>query len=183
MGWFVMVAVQGGLALCLGLSTAGAQEASPLVGYLENPGPATTQSGVGVISGWVCEAEEVMIEINGEAQPAGYGTERMDTEEACGDVYNGFGLLFNWNRLEDGEHEIVAMVGDQELGRAMVTVKTFGQEFVEGVMGEFTLEDFPDAGSSVGIEWRQSIQNFAITDIMTGEEMDDDGDMTDEMPE
>lgn len=183
MGRMGMVTVQVGLALCLGLSTAGAQEAPPLVGYLENPGPATTQSGIGLISGWVCEAEEVMIEIDGEAQLAGYGTQREDTQGVCGDTDNGFGLLVNWNRFRDGEHEIVAMVGDQELGRAMVTVKTFGQEFVEGVMGEFTLEDFPDAGSSVGIEWRQSIQNFAITDIMTGEEMDDDGDMTDEMPE
>ena len=181
MGRRGMVTIQVGLALCLGLSTVGAQDAPPLVGNLENPAPATTQSGIGLISGWVCDAEEVTIEINGEAQLAGYGTQRGDTEEVCGDRDNGFGLLVNWNLFGDGEHEIVALVGDQEFGRAMVMVKTFGQEFMKEVMGAFTLEDFPDTGSSVEIEWRQSIQNFAITEITTGEEMDDE--TTEEMPE
>ena len=47
-------------------------------------------------------------------------------------MYNGFGLLFNWNRLGDGEHEVVAKVGDLELGRATVTVMTLGEEFLKG---------------------------------------------------
>ena len=33
------------------------------VGYLENPGPASFQSGIGVISGWVCDADAVKIGI------------------------------------------------------------------------------------------------------------------------
>ena len=40
-------------------------------GYLENPGHNSFQSGIGVISGWVCEAELVEIEIE---------TERGETE-------------------------------------------------------------------------------------------------------
>ena len=88
------------------------------IGFLENPGPNSFQSGIGVISGWVCEADEVLIEFNGEAQPAAYGTERLDTQDYCGDTDNGFGLLFNWNRLEDGEHTVVARVDGEELGRA-----------------------------------------------------------------
>ena len=70
-----------------------------IVGYLENPGPASFQSGLGVISGWVCAADTVEIELNGVPHEAAYGTERADTQGACGDSDNGFGLLFNWNLL------------------------------------------------------------------------------------
>ena len=58
----------------------------------------------------MCEGAEVIIELNGEPQPAAYGTERLDTLEMCGDTANGFGLLFNWNLLGEGEHEVVAYV-------------------------------------------------------------------------
>ena len=89
-----------------GVNRAG----TPGVGYLENPGPNAFQSGVGVLSGWVCEAAAVEMEIGHLGrQVAAYGTERLDTEAACGDTDNGFGLLFNWNRLGDGEHEVVAL--------------------------------------------------------------------------
>ena len=39
--------------------------------FLENPRPSSFQSGIGVISGWVCEADEVAIEIDGQAWPDG----------------------------------------------------------------------------------------------------------------
>ena len=92
-----------------GENRAGATD----VGYLENPSSNSFQSGIGVLSGWVCEAEEVVIAIGHLApQVAGYGTERLDTQDACGDTNNGFGLLFNWNLLDDGEHEVVAYVDD-----------------------------------------------------------------------
>ena len=107
----------------------------PLVGVLENPGDGSSQSGVGVISGWVCEADEVVIEFNGVAQPVAYGTERLDTQGVCGDTNNGFGLLFNWNLLGNGEHTVVALVDGVELGRATVTVRTFGEEFMRGCHG------------------------------------------------
>ena len=49
-------------------------------GMVENPGANSYQSGIGVISGWVCEAEAVEIEIGDFLpQAAAYGTERMDT--------------------------------------------------------------------------------------------------------
>ena len=64
-----------------------------VVGYLENPGAASFQSGIGLISGWTCDADEVEITLNGEPQEAAYGTERLDTEAVCGDTDNGFGLL------------------------------------------------------------------------------------------
>ena len=74
-------------------------------GYLENPGPDSFQSGIGLISGWVCEAEAVEIAIETAAgevmrlEVAAYGTERLDTAAVrkdgtviCGDTDNGFGL-------------------------------------------------------------------------------------------
>ena len=135
------------------------------VGYLENPGPNSFQSGIGVISGWVCEGAEVVIELNGEPQPAAYGTERLDTESMCGDTDNGFGLLFNWNLLGEGEHEVVAFVDGEELGRATVWVTTLGAEFLRDVEGECTVEDFPMLGETVTLAWQQNSQNFVITDV------------------
>ena len=139
---------------------------TPGVGYLENPGPNSFQSGIGVLSGWVCDGAEVIIELNGEPQPAAYGTERLDTEEACGDTANGFGLLFNWNLLGEGEHEVVAFVDGEELGRATVRVTTVGEgveeEFLRGAEGECVVEDFPMLGETVTLEWQQSSQNFVI---------------------
>ena len=135
------------------------------VGYLENPGPNSFQSGIGVISGWVCAADAVTIEFNGVAQAAAYGTERLDTQAACGDTDNGFGLLFNWNLLGEGAHEVVAFVDGEELGRATVRVTTLGAEFLRDVEGECTVEDFPMLGETVTLEWQQNSQNFVITDI------------------
>ena len=134
----------------------------PLVGFLENPRAGAHQSGVGVISGWVCEADTVAIEINGVPYPVPYGTARLDTEDACGDVDNGFGLLFNWNLLGDGAHAVVAVVDGVELDRATITVTTLGEEFPEGLEGEYVLEGFPDPAASVVIRWEESLQNFVI---------------------
>ena len=150
------------------------------VGYLENPGPNSFQSGIGVISGWVCEAEAVEIVFE-TAQggvlrfEAAYGTERADTAQRkdgtviCGDTDNGFGLLFNWNLLGDGEHTVVALVDEEELGRAVVRVTTVGtgaeEEFLRGAEGECVVEDFPMVGETVTLEWQESSQNFVITDV------------------
>ena len=138
-------------------------ETTLLVGYLENPGPDSFQSGIGVLSGWVCDADLVEIEIDAlPAQVAGYGTERLDTTGVCGDTDNGFGLLFNWNLLRDGEHAVVAFVDGVELGRATVTVTTLGHEFLRDVAGTCEVEDFPALGETVTLMWQQTSQNFVI---------------------
>ena len=138
-----------------GMNRAG----SAGVGYLENPGPNSFQSGVRVLSGWVCEGGAVARHV------AAYGTERRDTAEACGDTDNGFGLLFNWNLLDDGEHAVVAWVDGEELGRATVRVTTLGEEFLRGVEGDCMVEDFPMSGETVTLEWHQNSQNFVMTDV------------------
>lgn len=147
----------------------------PLKGFLENPRDGSSHSGVGVISGWVCEAETVTIEFRGRRGPApyhqvwkaAYGTGRADTQDDCGDSNNGFGLLFNWNNLGDGTHTVTAFVDGVELGRATVTVTTLDGEFPKGLSGGYVLEDFPYPGESVVIEWEQSLQNFVITERST----------------
>ena len=83
----------------------------------------------------------------------------------CGDPDNGFGLLFNWNRLGEGEHEVVASVDGEELGRAVVRVTTLGVEFLRGVAGECVVEDFPLDGQTTTLEWQQSWQNFVMTAV------------------
>ena len=151
------------LPLCLGLvllapSLARAQSA------LDVPSNGDNLSGIGVISGWVCEADEVVITLNGVPQPATYGTERRDTEAFCGDSDNGFWLVFNWNLLGDGEHTVVALVDGVELGRATVTVTTLGTEFLRAGAGTCAVEGFPSLGESVTLEWQQTTQNFVMTD-------------------
>ena len=151
-----------------GRPPAGASAGRPraLMGGLENPGLHSFQSGVRVLSGWVCAAETVELAIGTAGrQVAAYGTERRDTLDACGDTDNGFGLLFNWNLLGDGEHEVVAFVDGVELGRATVRVTTLGVEFVRGVEGECVVEDFPSPGETVTLEWQETHQNFVIVDI------------------
>jgi len=151
---------------------------TPGVGYLEVPGPNSFQSGIGVISGWVCEAEQVEIEITQEGgtvlrQAAAYGTERLDTatlpsgEVLCGDTDNGFGLLFNWNLLGAGVHTVAALVDGEELGRAtvQVTVVDESEPFARGLVGECTVEDFPSPSETVTLEWQQRQQNFVITGV------------------
>ena len=142
------------------------QEPEALIGFLENPGHRSFQSGIGVISGWICDAEEIEIVFNGDySDPyrVGYGTRRSDTEGRCGDRNNGFGLLFNWNLLGDGEHEVVALVDGVELGRATVTVTTLGEEFLRGANeGHTWTLRFPSDASSTSIRWSESRQNFVI---------------------
>lgn len=138
---------------------------------LENPQPGSFQSGVGVISGWVCEADSIEIEFQhgttGEVTTliAGYGTSRGDTMAVCeDDGDNGFSLLFNWNLLGAGSHTVRALANGAEFARRSVTVGTVGAgEFLTGLTGAFVLSDFPLAGQETLVRWEESLQNFVIT--------------------
>ena len=135
-------------------------------GTLENPSPSSFQSGIGLFSGWVCDAQKVEIEINARLTlKAGYGTIRSDTAGVCGDTNNGFGLLFNWNLLGDGTHTVRALADGREFGRARFTVTTLGTEFLTGVSGTYRLPNFPKQGTNVIVEWQQASQNFVITEL------------------
>ena len=135
---------------------------------LENPQPGAFVSGIGAISGWVCDASKIEIEFDNDAAnrwQAGYGTSRVDTVGVCGDANNGFGLLYNWNKLGDGIHTVRAFADGVEFASATVAVTTFGEEFLRDASGTFTLSDFPQPGINVDLLWQQSQQNFAISGV------------------
>ena len=131
---------------------------------LENPAPGSFQSGIGLISGWVCEAQTITVHLNdGPPQEAAYGTGRGDTQGVCGDTDNGFGLLFNWNLLGEGTHTVAASADGAEFARVEVTVTTLGREFQRGLSHEVQLPDFPEGGSDIVLRWQQAQQNFVIS--------------------
>lgn len=135
-------------------------------GNLENPQPASYLSGITIFSGWACQPGtdigRVDVELDGSRWQASYGTERLDTVGVCGDTDNGWGLLFNVNRLGDGSHTVRALVDGSELGRADFAVTTLGAEFLRGAGGTYRLMDFPKNGDSVVVTWQESLQNFVI---------------------
>ena len=161
---------QQNFAIVSGAGGGGGYVGDRMTAALENPQPGSFQSGISVLSGWVCEAETVKLVfengVTGETftEPAGYGTSRTDTVDECGDKDNGFGLLWNWNRLGDGQHTVRALADGEEFAHSTFTVTTFGEEFARGLEGGAALEDFPTAGQTVTVEWEQALQNFVIMD-------------------
>ena len=131
-------------------------------GSLENPGNRSFKSGIGVISGWVCNATRVEVAIGNTRIPVVYGTSRGDTASVCGDTNNGFVTLVNWNLLGDGVHTMRLVVDGVAIGLSEFKVTTFGQEFLQGAAGAYSLFDFPRRGSTAVIEWDQSSQNFVV---------------------
>jgi hypothetical protein len=148
--------------LCTILAVQTASAAS-----LGAPADGSSQSGIGLIRGWVCEATEVTIRIDGgEEIPAVYGNPRGDTESLCGDSDNGFELLWNWNLSGDGEHTVEAFADGVSIGSSVFTVTTLGLgEFVRGLSGTFTLNDFPAEGQNTTVAWSEAEQNFLISAV------------------
>ncbi len=152
---------------------APGQTRDPRVGVLENPGPGSLHSGIEVVSGWHCQAEAITIEFtNGTTgqvirTQAGAGTARADTAGVCGRSATGFGLLWNWNLLGDGWHTVRAFADDETepFAWSRVFVTTLGEEFAQGLSGDYELANFPAPGQSVTVEWRQEQQNFVITAV------------------
>lgn len=150
-----LVAIAG-----LQVSAAQAQQG----GALENPSPGSTQSGIGMFSGWNCDAENIQIELADEAPlTAAYGTSRGDTAGKCGDSDNGFGLLYNFNNLGSGEHTVIALADGVEFGRSTFNVVRMSTgEFLRGASASVVVSDFPQPGHTVTLEWTEAQQNFNI---------------------
>lgn len=136
-------------------------------GTLENPQTGSAQSGLGVLSGWVCDADSVDIVIDEAVTlKAAYGTDRDDTAKACGDTNNGFGLLLNWNLLGNGTHTIRALADGVQFGSATFTVTTMlGMEYLTDVNGTYRLSGFPVPGTDTVISWEESLQNFVVESV------------------
>ena len=157
------------LALCLGLvllvpALTHAQSA------LDIPGNGDTLSGIGVISGWKCQAAgNITISLDaGDPIPATYGFPRGDTAPVCGDDgHNGFFSFFNWAILGDGEHTAVAYDNGVEFARSTFTVVTTGEEFVVGAHARVRVPDFPSPGEITWFTWNQSTQHLEMASVQT----------------
>ena len=134
----------------------------PVVGFLENPGHRSFRSGIGLISGWVCDAKTVEVRIGRQRYHMAYGTERGDTRGECGDANNGFVTLFNFNRLDDGTHTARLLVDGKQHGDPIeFKVTTFGTEFLRGASGQYEVA-FPTPGDTAVLGWDQNSQNFVV---------------------
>ena len=134
---------------------------------LENPASGQFYSGIGVISGWKCNARgPLTIRIDeGPPVPLVYGSERRDTRRVCGDTDNGFVTLWNWALLESGRHTARAYDNGVLFARATFEVGTLGTEFLRG----YDTRREPNIGTSYGenlaLRWNENTQHFEILGI------------------
>ncbi len=136
-------------------------------GLLEVPVVDSTESGIGVISGWHCTATRIDITIDGlSAGKAGSGTSRNDVTGICGRSDSGYSLLYNYNILTPGSHTISAYAdGEVFETRQFNTVRSGGEEFLRGVSKTATISDFPSSGRTATLQWSQEKQSFVITGV------------------
>lgn len=149
-----------------------AQATTQTKGSLENPGTNATKTGIGIISGWVCEANRVEVEVKGSRFAVAYRTDRGDTRSVCGDADNGFVVLVNWNNFGAGTHHIRLLADGRELVSRTVTVKTFGTDFLRGKSGQWTLSDWPESGTETVVRWTEALQNVEIMEIRQPQQSD-----------
>lgn len=136
---------------------------TPIQAHLESPQTGSFESGIGLIRGWICDANQIEMQIDGGVKrTVAYGTVRSDTQTVCGDSNNGFGFTYNWNLLEDGVHTLQVFADDVEFANVNFTVTTLGTDFLQGVNGDFALPDFPQSGQNTNIRWSEPHQNFVI---------------------
>ena len=72
-------------------------------------------------------------------------------------------MLWNWNKLGEGQHTVRAIVDDVEVAHSTFTVTTLGAEFVRGLERTQALADFPTPGQTGTVEWQEALQNFTLT--------------------
>jgi len=148
-------------ALLVGFTTAALAQ-----GTLENPQPAGFESGIGLVSGWHCNAGQIQVQFDDRALvQAAYGTSRGDTAGVCGDTDNGWGLLWNYNLLGPGAHTVRAFADGVQFASANFQVSTLGQEFVTGLSDLDTYVLSLGLGKELRLSWQQSKQGFVITEV------------------
>lgn len=136
-------------------------------GSFESPGNASVESGLGLIRGWVCEAETVFMQIDNKPWvKLPYGVDRGDTQSVCDDSNNGYAYLINWNLLGAGQHRMQVFADGYRIGDETFTVTTLGQEFVTGVSRTVPIDNFPLTGDRTTLKWSEPHQNFVVTDYV-----------------
>ena len=153
-------------------------------GNLGNPSNNGYRSGIGVISGWVCAANEVEVRIRNSRDvlvrtlDVAHGTSRPDTVGQCShrSANTGFGMTYNFNHLDEGTYTITAYADDRQIGESrtfeVVHISAFAdtdtgrfiRDLPDGITGECIVPDFPKAGERTWLLWEESTQNFVIED-------------------
>jgi hypothetical protein len=135
------------------------------IGSFDNPPDGMTASGIGLVSGFHCDATVVEIEIDGVRQLAASGTDRPDTATLCGKRNTGFGLLVNWGDYGPGSHVLRALANGIEFGKHTVSVPDLGAFFLFGKTATAVVNDFPSQGRQLALEWREGLQSFVVTQV------------------
>lgn len=137
------------------------------MGVLGTPVDGAVVSGVGVISGYHCNARSIEVRIDGVAVGlAGSGTTLLGTAGVCGRTDTGFSLLFNFNNLTEGIHTVDAYADGALFDSNVIdVVRSGGTQWLSGVARAYSVEDFPQAGRKAILEWSQSYQNFMVTGL------------------
>ncbi len=152
-------------------------------GNLDNPPDDGYRSGIGLISGWVCAAEDVEVRIATargiirQTLQVAYGTSRSDTVGECGHENTGFGMTYNFNHLPEGVYTITAYADDEQIGESRTFEVVHLEEFATNDTDRFLglddevqdrgvciVPDFPAAGERTWLKWEESTQNFVIED-------------------
>jgi hypothetical protein len=146
---------------------------------LENPQPDSFQSGIVVISGWVCNAQKVQIRIDNQIfLDTVYGTGREDTRGQCRDTNNGFNVLVNWNELNEGVHTVALCVDNACGNNIRVDVTSYGLRFLRGLDGTAiaacTNKLSPAFPTPTVFTWQESLQNWTIGLTPTCGEVDEE---------
>ena len=145
----------------------------PAGAALEIPSPGTNVSGVGLVSGWSCLGGELTVEFSDEngavldhlTQTVLQGSERIDTEGACGDINNGFSSLFNWARLGSGERTARLIRNGEEIASSTFMVTAFDRDFLSDAEGMCTIPNFPDMGTNATFVWETSQQGLVLESV------------------
>lgn len=137
---------------------------TPATAALESPQQESFESGVGLIRGWICNANTIEIQIDDSPKlKVGYGMLRDDTKTVCNDDgNNGFGLTYNWGNLSAGHHKLTAYADNERFAEVDFSITNLGTPFLRDIRGEYLLPDFPHTGKSTKIRWSEPHQNFVI---------------------
>lgn len=141
---------------------------SPLLASfaLEAPTPGQTCTGIGLIRGWACAAQNITVTVDGGRPiPTATGGPRGDTRAACGRSDTGFSLLVNWNEYGAGEHTLNVFTDGRLAMTRTVEVVTYGEPFRRDLDGEWTFADWPEPGTDTTVAWNEATQNIEIVDI------------------
>jgi len=150
------------LLLAAAISTAGL---ATIPGMLENPADNSLQSGVGLFSGWHCDADKIEIIVDDRpAKTAAYGTPRKDTQAKCGDTDNGFGLLFMFNLYGTGQHTVKALADGIEFDSAQFTVDYLDSAYIRD-FASYVPITVPSLGKEAILVWQESMQGYVISGV------------------